>query len=135
MLPLKESLLFPGIQSIHLIGIAMLVGATVIVDLRVLGYALPRHDVAEIHHRFVPWMRAGLAAMLITGPILFAADVSRYSRNPAFLVKMALLTAALLFHVTQHDRSAPRTKLLAVTSIALWTAVVLGGRAIADFDV
>jgi uncharacterized membrane protein len=134
-MPLKDSLLFPVIQSIHLTGIALLVGAIVIMDLRLLGYALRRYDVAEIRRRFAPWTRAGLVIMLTTGPVLFSSDVTRYSRNPAFLFKMAVLFVALVFHFTLHQRAERRGKLVAIVSIALWTCVVLGGRAIADFDI
>jgi len=48
---------------------------------------------------------------------------------------MAVLAAALAFHFTQHQQIERRGKLVAVISIALWTCVVLGGRAIADFDI
>ena len=134
-MPLKNSWLFPAIQSVHLAGIALLVGTIVIIDLRLLGYALRRYAVAEIRTQFAPWTRAGLAIMLTTGPILFVSDVGRYSQNPAFLFKMAVLLLALTFHFTKHARPENRDKLVAVISIALWTCVVLGGRAIADFDI
>ena len=134
-MPLKNSWLFPAIQSVHLAGIGLLVGTIVIVDLRLLGYALRRYTVSEITRQFAPWTRAGLAIMLTTGPILFASDVTRYSQNPAFLFKMAALLLALTFQLTTHARQGKRDKLLAAISIALWTCVVLGGRAIADFDI
>jgi len=135
MTGLKDSFLFPAIQSIHLTGIALLVGSIILVDMRVLGYALRRRSVAEISRSLSPWIWVGLAIMLATGPLLFGADVVRYSRNPAFLVKMVTLLAALIFHFTVHHRSEPRTRLVAIVSIALWTAVVVCGRAIADFDI
>jgi len=130
---LKDSL--PVIQSVHLGGIALLVGTIVLIDLRLLGYALDRYSVSEISRRFAPWTRAGLAIMLTTGPVLFASDVTRYSRNPAFLFKMAALLGALTFHFTTQQQEERRGKIVAYISIALWTCVVLGGRAIADFDI
>jgi hypothetical protein len=135
VVPLKNSLLFPGIQSIHLVGIALLVGTIILIDLRVLDFALNRFRLEEIRRRCEPWTRAGLAIMLITGPILFASDISRYTKNPAFLFKMAVLFVALLFHFETRTRPDKYGKLGAVVSIALWTCVVLGGRAIADFDI
>ena len=132
---LKNSWLFPAIQSIHLAGIALLVGTIVIADLRLLGYVLPRHSVSGVTRQFAPWTRAGLAIMLTTGPILFASDVPRYIHNPAFMLKMAVLMLALVFHFTVHAKSEKNGKWIAVLSIALWTCVVLGGRAIADFDI
>jgi hypothetical protein len=57
--------------------------------------------------------------------------VSRYVSNPAFLVKMAILLLALLFHFTLRRETKPAS----IVSMILWSCVVLGGRAIADFDV
>jgi len=136
-MPLKGSWLFPVIQSVHLIGIALLVGSIAITNLRLIGYVLPDYGIAEVTHRFAPWRRIGFAIMLITGPLLFAADVPRYTSNPAFRLKMAVLAGALAFHFTMQNRLVMqgRRKIAAFISITLWTCVVLGGRAIADFDV
>jgi hypothetical protein len=65
--------------------------------------------------------------------MLFVSDITRYAANPAFLFKMAVLFAALLAHFTV--RPEKHGKFAAVLSIVLWTCVVIGGRAIADFDV
>ena len=129
----KNSWLFPAIQSVHLVGIALLVGTIMITDFRLLGWALGRHTVSEISSRFASWTRAGLAVMLITGPVLFASDVTRYTSNPAFRFKMVFLLIAVAFHFWGRDRVPP--KLAALISIVLWTSVVLGARAIADFDI
>jgi hypothetical protein len=120
---LKNSLLFPAIQSVHLIGIAIFVGTTVLVDLRTLGFGMRRDIEPNL---------MGLVIMLITGPILFLSDVTRYLANPAFLVKMVFLSLALVFHFTIHRK---HSRLAAILSMILWTCVVIGGRAIADFDV
>ena len=127
---IKNSWIFPFIQSIHLCGIAMLVGSIVILDLRLLEYALRRHSVSEVAERFARWTQIGFTIILTTGPILFISDVDRYVHNPAFLFKMVILVLALMHHWI-----ARRSKLAAVISIVLWTCVVLGGRAIADFDI
>ena len=129
-MPLKNSLLFPIIQSIHLCGIALLVGSIAILDFRILGVTLHNYDTSELKRRFIPWKRTGLVVMLTTGPILFVSDIARYTHNPAFLFKMAILLVALIQNQTEH-----RTKLAAFVSLALWICVVLGGRAIADFDI
>ncbi len=118
---LENSWLFPLIQSVHLTGIALFVGTTVLSDLRTLGYGTRLESSS-----------GGLALILVTGPILFLANIGRYVSNPAFLFKMAILAAALAFHFTLHRR---QSKAAAIVSMILWSAVVLGGRAIADFDV
>jgi hypothetical protein len=84
-----------------------------------------------------PWMHAGLATVLLTGPAMYFADASRYQANAAFRVKMILLLAALAFHFTLHRRAVSRGggRLEGAVSLLLWTLVVVAGRAIADFDV
>ena len=127
---LKNSWLFPALQSVHVAGLALLVGAIVLLDLRLLGWALRQHPVAEIDAQTRAWSHRGLAIMLTTGPILFAADTTRYLHNPAFLLKMAILLVALVCQFALR-----RGRLAAVLSLVLWTCVVLAGRAIADFDI
>ena len=121
---LKNSLIFPIVQSVHLAGIALMVGSIFLADLRTLG------DTGRQPSRW--WTSLGLATMAVTGPILFVADIPRYVSNPAFLVKMAILSIAIVCHFTLHQKQTRTTALL---SMVLWTCVVLGGRAIADFDV
>jgi hypothetical protein len=120
---LKQSLWFPVIQSIHLIGLTMLVGTIAIRDLQLLGFGLRRRV------EMAPWIWAGLIVVVITGPVMFWSDMPRYLANPAFLVKMPLLLLALLTQL------APQGRISAVLSLALWSSVILAGRAIADFDV
>jgi hypothetical protein len=133
---LSNSWLFPVIESIHMIGLALLVGTIVVVDLRLLrGEA-----VSDFASGLAGWTRAGFYVMLITGPVMFLSNTSRYLKNPAFLLKMGFLFLALSWHFTMH-RSATKSpapvwpRLTAGVSVALWTLVVLGGRAIADFDI
>jgi hypothetical protein len=128
--------LFPVIESVHLCGLALLVGTILLIDLRMLGVGRHREKAPELASRLAPWTRAGMAVMFVTGPLMFASDISRYLANPAFRVKMLLLLIALASHFTLH-RKAVRTgegRLAAILSMALWSGVVLGGRAIADFD-
>jgi hypothetical protein len=120
---LKQSLWFPVIQSVHLIGLTMLVGTIAIRDMQLLGFGLRRRV------EMAPWMWAGLIVVVITGPLMFWSDMPRYLANPAFLVKMPLLLLALLTQL------GPPRKITAVLSLALWSSVILAGRAIADFDV
>ena len=143
---IKQSWLFPVIQSIHIIGLTMLVGTITMVDLRLLGIGLRRQTIRDLASRVAPWTFAGLLTVLITGPLLFWADLTRYLNNPAFVVKMGLLAVALAAHFTIHRsaienlsghlQAAPvKQKLTAALSLVLWSSVVLAGRAIADFDI
>ena len=139
---IKESWLFPVLQSVHIIGLTMLAGTIVLVDLRLLGIGMRRHETGELASGLAPWTSAGLLTVLVTGPLLFWSDLTRYLNNPAFVLKMGLLALALAGHFTLHrsavqdDSSLRATKqrLAAVLSLILWSSVVLAGRAIADFD-
>src|SRR5262249_55678105 len=104
----------------------LLVGTTAISDLSTLGFFRVSADLA-------PWTFRGLVTVGITGPLLFLWDWHRYLQNPAFLVKMVILSLALVTHfICNRGR---RSKLAAVLSLVLWSCVILAGRAIADFDI
>jgi len=140
---IKQSWLFPVIQAIHIIGLMMLVGTISLVDFRLLGIGMRRHAVADLASALAPWTTRGLLTVLMTGPLLFWSDLTRYLNNPAFVLKMGLLGVALAAHFTLHRsvvrdgarRTAPGQKLAALASLILWSSVVLAGRAIADFDI
>ena len=128
---------FPVVESLHFVGLALLVGTIAIVDLRLLGIAMPRQSASELAADLEIWTRIGLALMLITGPLMFSADAVNYHHNPSFQFKMVCLSAALLFHFTMHRHATrPATpplvaKFAGAVSLALWISVVAGGRMIA----
>jgi hypothetical protein len=139
---IKQSLLFPFIQATHLVGLAMLVGTIAILDIRLLGVALRRYTLADLAAGLARWTIVGLAVVAVTGPLMFWSDMPRYLRNPAFVVKMVLLALTLAGHFTIHRRVVSSSsvfpswqqKAAAALSLALWSSVLMAGRAIADFD-
>lgn len=128
---------FPMVESLHFIGFALLIGTIAIVDLRLLGLGMRRQTASELAKDLAPWTLAGLVVMLTTGPAMFAADAVVYHINPSFRFKMNCLLVAIIFHFTVHRKvTAPEVspavgKLVACVSLALWTAVLGGGRMIA----
>ena len=128
---------FPAVQSFHFVGFAMSIGTIAIVDLRLLGLGNRRFATADLAADLAPWTKAGIALMLITGPLMFSTDAVTYHYNPSFQFKMICLTAALLFHFTLHRRvirygNSPVTAgLTGAISLVLWSSVVAGGRFIA----
>jgi hypothetical protein len=125
------------VPNLHYISFALSIGTIAIVDFRLLGLGMKRQTAAELAGDLNRWTLAGLALMLITGPLMFSADAVVYHVNPSFQFKMMCLTAALLFHFTLHRRAIrPGTpplaaRLAGALSLTLWTAVVAGGRMIA----
>jgi hypothetical protein len=128
---------FPVVQSIHFMGFALSIGTIAIVDLRLLGMGMRRQTAAQLAADLARWTYAGLALMLITGPLLFSADAVVYHSNASFQFKMVCLALALLFHFTVHRKATRPTaspviaRLAGGLSLLLWTAVVAGGRMIA----
>jgi len=128
---------FPAVESLHMMGFALSIGTIALVDLRLLGLAMRRQTAGELAADLDRLTWFGLAVMLSTGPLMFSADAINWYRNPAFQFKMVCLTLALAFHFTLHRRATrPATpplqaKLAGAVSLALWTAVVGGGRMIA----
>jgi hypothetical protein len=128
---------FPIVESLHFMGLALSIGTIAIVDLRLLGLGMRRQTASELAADLDRWTRLGFAVMLITGPLMFSADAVAYHYNPAFQFKMTCLLVALLFHFTIHRKvtrsgvSPIAARLAGGLSLALWTAVVGGGRMIA----
>lgn len=118
-------MLFPILEAIHVMGLALSVGAIVLADLCLLGWR--ERPIANLER----WTWAGFALMLITGAALFLSNVSRYLHNRGFLLKMALLAIALLAHFTLHRKG---TRFAAILSITLWSSVVASSKFIADLD-
>jgi hypothetical protein len=129
--------IFPVIATIHLIGLAIITGAVLLVDLRLLGVGLQRQPVAVLARDAERWLVRGLFVMVSTGILLFMCFATKYYYLTFFWVKMAalLVVVALTFSVRRRVAleeeagvSRPSTKLVAAASLALWTIVAVGGR-------
>ena len=138
--------LFPIIESAHVLGIGLMAGTIITVDLRVLGLVFPQEPVRRIAETLLPYTWWGFALMVITGIPLFAAESIKVIYNPAFQIKLILLAVAganaLLFHRTVYRtvdewgrrKTGPgAARALAATSAGLWFAVIISGRLIAVF--
>ena len=129
--------LFPVIESVHLLGLAMIGGAVLLVDLRLIGLGLTRQPVAQVARDARPWLIGSLLVMLITGILLFLSESVKCYYSPAFWFKMGSLSLAMLFTFTvrrmvtmaDEDRVGPiRGRLVAMVSLMLWAGVGAGGR-------
>jgi hypothetical protein len=129
------------VEIVHLLGLTLLLGSILMVDLTLLGLGIGRIPASRIAKELKPWTAAGLAIMLISGPLILSSEAIRCYKTPAFWTKMGLLAVALIFHFTIHKRlvfeepPAPRTRAVwtACLSLTLWTSVALAGKAIAIF--
>ncbi len=128
--------LFPAIEAVHLLGLSLLGGALLVVDLRLLGVGLKRQTIAELAEQMRPWLLGALVVMGMTGLLLFLSEAIKCYYNDAFWMKITTLPVALLFSFTVRARVAGtggldasmRTRLVGAISIALWFIVAAAGR-------
>lgn len=128
-------------QIVHLIGMTLLIGTIMMVDLTLLGCGIKRQPAALVGRELAPYTLAGLAIMLFTGPLNLASEAMRCYDSSFFWIKMGLLIVALIFHFTLHRRvvsaEPPLSRLQAglagSVSLALWFGVALAAKFIAFF--
>jgi hypothetical protein len=118
-------------------GLAVIGGAVLMVDLRLLGFGLRRQPAAELERDAKRWLIGGLVVMVATGILLFMCFATKYYYLTFFWVKMASLVAVVIFTFTVRRRVAMAddaqvsplvSRLVALISLSLWTTVALGGR-------
>src|SRR5579864_4449474 len=91
----KSSWLFPVIEAIHLLGLGVIGGAVLVIDLRLLGLGLRRQPVAQVTRDAQPWLVGSLIVMIATGSLLFLSEAIKCYYHPAFWVKMTSLLLAI----------------------------------------
>ena len=132
---IRESLwLFPAIEAVHLLGLALLGGSVLMVDLRLLGVGVrsraPRLVLADAR----PWFLLAIGTMLATGIPLFLSEAIKCFYNFSFWVKMISLATALVFTfavkhpLIRRDPGRPLAVLLGLASIGVWFTVAAAGR-------
>jgi len=129
----------PVVQSVHIIAIAVVVGAALVTELRVLGIVAPEESLTVVTQRYLPWMWRALAVLLATGLVMIIGEPDRTLTNTIFWIKMALVSTAFLASralrkpLLDSTRAVgeARAKGLAWILLALWVAVIFCGRWIA----
>jgi hypothetical protein len=133
---------FPLVESVHLLGLALVGGAVLLVNLRLLGWILAGVPLADLARDAERALIGGLVIMLASGFVLFSSEAEKMYGNSAFRTKMLCLAAALLFTFTIHWRvvhsdeqrvSGVTRRLAAAISLLLWSGVGISGRAIGFF--
>ena len=131
----------PTVLTLHTAGMAVLVGTSWMLDLRLLGVG--RHVPLSAYRWVFPTLAVGLFVNLVTGVLLFIKDPTTWGTAMPFLVKMVLVVAsvATLVPVRSLILRSPSTvprgdvsrnvRLLAIASILAWTGAVTAGRLLA----
>jgi hypothetical protein len=134
--------LFPAIEGVHIVALALLFGSVIVLNLRLLGVGVRQRPASELLHELQPWTFCSLIVILATGVLLFSAEATKSFHSNPFRIKMVLLVVAIVFHYAVSQRIVGRdseqphpilAKSSAVFAIALWVSVGLAGRAIGFF--
>jgi len=126
---------YPTLEVVHIVGIALLLGNLVALEMRVFGRApmLPVHSLARLSLTIA---LSGFALAAASGSLMFATQPSELLANRAFLVKMGLLVVAGCNAIWFHARNSlgkldSMARIQMLSSTAIWLAVVFCGRWIA----
>ncbi len=131
----KSTYLFPSIEVVHLLGLTLLLGAVLVINMRLLGLGMRRQSVPQVSEAMTPLFWTGVGTAILTGAVLFLAEAVKCYFNVAFAYKMTLLALALLFHITIHRKvrmsaapSSAAAASVAIISLVLWFGVGIAGR-------
>jgi hypothetical protein len=121
----------PVIDILHVIGLAMVFGPVLIVNLRLLGLAFAKQPAGDIADAVRPWFWRGLALSFATGLCFFVANAIKAYNAPPFYFKMAMLGVGLMLQTTLIP-SATRwrsacARVAAVVSMVVWIAIPVAG--------
>ena len=127
--------IYPLVQAVHLVFLALFAGSLIIVDLRLLGWGMREQPVAKVARDARPWMILGLVGLVLTGIPQLMQNAMREYFSEFFWIKMYVLPVALIYTfairqrvaLADESRVAPvMSKLTGLASILLW----IGGVAV-----
>jgi hypothetical protein len=137
-----SSWLFPAIEGIHIVALALLFGAVLVLNLRLMGVMMRGRPLPQLARELQAWTFCSLVIILITGVMLWLSEAVKTFYSTPFRIKIVLLVSAIIFHYAissrlmrrdEHQLSPMLSKLAAVIAIALWMGVGFAGRAIGFF--
>lgn len=138
----NSAILISLVWLAHYLGLFLLVGTTVIVDLRVLGAAARNKKLAPLAAQLFPFAWTGLGLVIASGFIMFAGQATTFYPTTVFRIKMGIVLLALVFGLIVQRKSpvwdrAPSVpaaaKWLAFASLALWIGAILAGLEVPAF--
>ena len=131
----SHPIVYPALEVVHIVGIALLLGSLLLLELRVwgLGAELPMAALARLS---IAVSLTGFALVAASGLLMFAANPAELLSNRAFLAKLSLVTLAginaLVFHARKGlQRCDAVARAQTLVSTALWIGAIISGRWIA----
>jgi hypothetical protein len=139
-----NSWVIPTIQTIHIVGIGVVLGSVFMIDLRVLGWAGMDQTLRQTTTRFGPWLTAALYVQLATGVLMVIGEPVRELVTFSFWLKMFFVAVgtliAAIFQIRLRKREQKweeilvnrrSIKFLAVLTFLIWVCIIILGRLIA----
>ena len=132
---------FPIVETVHILGLGLSVGAIMWVDLRLLGLVTKRHRVSDFVDQLEPWAIAGFVVMFVSGLLLFISEPVKCYSTISFRIKavMLVLTGFNVWYF--HSKVYPsigkwdetdvipwRAKMVGFVSMLLWFGIIIAGR-------
>jgi len=137
----ESAVVFPVIESIHVLGLAFSVGLILMTDLRLIGWRFANELASDVMRQLRPWMMAGFSVMFASGALLFWAEAAKCYQSPTFRVKMIFLLLAGLNAVVfetmtgrtvsvwnQLQNPPGPVRVAGWVSLFCWVAVIVFGR-------
>lgn len=130
----------PAVQSVHLLGLTVLLAAILVLNLRLAGVSMMDWSLPAVEQQLRPWAWGATTLVLASGVVMFLGNPEKYLASAPFQVKMASLALAMLCQFglfRRFFRSEPGVRrrsiniVVAGLSLTLWFAVGWAGRAIA----
>lgn len=137
----ENDLLFPFIESVHVLAVCLVVGSIAVVDLRLLGFASVDRPVGRLMRSILPITVGAFGLAVAAGSLLFISHASKYLENRFFIAKITLIALAgvnmAVFHLIgarnldqwENDALPPLfVRVAGGLSLFLWVSVVACGR-------
>ena len=137
----ENDLLFPFIESVHVLAVCLVVGSIAVVDLRLLGFASVDRPVSRLMRSILPITVCAFGLAVAAGSLLFISHASKYLENRFFIAKITLIALAganmAVFHLIgarnldqwENDALPPLfARVAGGLSLFLWVSVVACGR-------
>jgi uncharacterized membrane protein len=91
--------MYASVSVIHYLTMFWFIGSMAVVDLRVMGVAARKRNLAELSAQVFPWAWTGLVLAIISGFFMFTADAGDWAPDPIFHYKLGLIVLSILFSV------------------------------------
>lgn len=137
----ESETLFPWLESIHVLTIAVVVGTIVMVDLRLIGFSAHRRSARQLIVEMLPFTWVAFTVAVVTGVLMFLSNATGYFESMPFRIKLLAIIAAGInmayFHATAYrqivawDNQLPppnAARIAGFTSLGLWVLIVFLGR-------